>query len=146
MDKTSLARDGATASLCEFLAALRFKDLPAPVADRIEDLFLDWVAKCRAAGIDKPIIPGIMPIQNYAGFKRMTSMFIRLAVPCLPLFLGLGRGWTIMCHTFASLSLTWVCGPPATQPSARPWCRPRLMRRSSPSRCAALAFPAAASL
>ena len=37
------------------------------------DVFLKWVDQCRAAGITCPIIPGIMPIQNYTGFKRMTS-------------------------------------------------------------------------
>lgn len=36
-------------------------------------LFLQWRAKCRDAGMKCPIIPGIMPIQNYNGFQRMTS-------------------------------------------------------------------------
>lgn len=44
------------------------------------DVFLEWTAKCRKAGITCPIIPGIMPIQNYNGFKRMTS-FCKTAVP-----------------------------------------------------------------
>ncbi|CAI5729819.1 unnamed protein product [Peronospora destructor] len=35
---------------------------------------------CRAAGITVPIIPGIMPIQNYGGFERMTS-FCKTFVP-----------------------------------------------------------------
>ena len=34
------------------------------------DIFLEWVAKCRAIGITVPIIPGIMPIQTYAAFMR----------------------------------------------------------------------------
>jgi methylenetetrahydrofolate reductase (NADPH) len=38
------------------------------------DLFLGWVDQCRKIGITCPILPGIMPIQNYAGFKRMTSL------------------------------------------------------------------------
>lgn len=38
------------------------------------DLYLKWVADCRAIGITCPIIPGIMPIQTYAGFNRMTTM------------------------------------------------------------------------
>lgn len=42
--------------------------------------FLAWVKKCRQAGIVCPIIPGIMPIQNYTSFKRMTS-FCRTDVP-----------------------------------------------------------------
>lgn len=44
------------------------------------DVFLEWVKRCRAAGITCPIVPGIMPIQNYNGFKRMTS-FCRTRVP-----------------------------------------------------------------
>lgn len=34
------------------------------------DNFLDWVGKCRARGINVPIIPGIMPIQTHAAFLR----------------------------------------------------------------------------
>lgn len=34
------------------------------------DNFLNWVQKCRDAGIDVPIIPGIMPISTYASFLR----------------------------------------------------------------------------
>jgi methylenetetrahydrofolate reductase (NADPH) len=44
------------------------------------ELYLVWVEKCRALGIKIPIIPGIMPIQNYNGFKRMTG-FCKTAVP-----------------------------------------------------------------
>ncbi|KAJ2871516.1 methylenetetrahydrofolate reductase (NAD(P)H) met13, partial [Coemansia asiatica] len=44
------------------------------------DNFLAWVDKCRAAGITIPILPGIMPIQNYGGFKRMTDL-CRISVP-----------------------------------------------------------------
>lgn len=38
------------------------------------DKFLDFVKKCRLAGINVPIIPGIMPIHTYAGFNRMTTL------------------------------------------------------------------------
>lgn len=38
------------------------------------DLFIKFVKDCRAIGIDCPIIPGMMPIQTYAGFKRMTTL------------------------------------------------------------------------
>ncbi|KAJ2552138.1 methylenetetrahydrofolate reductase (NAD(P)H) met13 [Coemansia sp. RSA 1933] len=44
------------------------------------DNFLAWVKKCRDAGITMPILPGIMPIQNYGGFKRMTDL-CRIKVP-----------------------------------------------------------------
>ena len=37
------------------------------------DIFLKFVADCRAIGISQPIVPGIMPIVTYAGFKRMTG-------------------------------------------------------------------------
>ncbi|KAJ1735400.1 methylenetetrahydrofolate reductase (NAD(P)H) met13 [Coemansia biformis] len=44
------------------------------------DGFLEWMAKCRQAGVTMPILPGIMPIQNYAGFKRMAEL-CRISVP-----------------------------------------------------------------
>jgi methylenetetrahydrofolate reductase (NADPH) len=44
------------------------------------DLFVGFVTRCREIGIRCPIIPGIMPIQDYAGFKRMTG-FCKTAVP-----------------------------------------------------------------
>lgn len=44
------------------------------------DLYLEWVKKIRAIGITVPVVPGIMPIQNYNGFIRMTS-FCKTAVP-----------------------------------------------------------------
>lgn len=37
------------------------------------DIFLDWVKKCREAGITIPIIPGIMPIHTYAAFIRRVN-------------------------------------------------------------------------
>lgn len=37
-------------------------------------LFSKFVDDCRAYGINVPIMPGIMLIQSYNGFKRMTSM------------------------------------------------------------------------
>ncbi|EPS96830.1 hypothetical protein FOMPIDRAFT_1167087 [Fomitopsis schrenkii] len=38
------------------------------------DSFLAWVGKVRQKGITVPIIPGIMPIQTYASFLRMTKL------------------------------------------------------------------------
>jgi methylenetetrahydrofolate reductase (NADPH) len=37
-------------------------------------IFLEFVEDCRKIGITCPIIPGIMPIHTYAGFKRMVSL------------------------------------------------------------------------
>lgn len=36
-------------------------------------VFDTFVANCRAAGIKIPIVPGIMCVSNYGGFKRMTT-------------------------------------------------------------------------
>lgn len=44
------------------------------------DGFLEFVRKCRSLGINVPILPGILPIQNYGGFKRMTG-FCKTKVP-----------------------------------------------------------------
>ena len=38
------------------------------------DYFINYVSKCREMGITVPILPGIMPIQSYGGFKRMTTL------------------------------------------------------------------------
>ena len=38
------------------------------------DLYFDFVDKARAAGIEIPIIPGIMPIAGYEQIKRITKM------------------------------------------------------------------------
>jgi methylenetetrahydrofolate reductase (NADPH) len=38
------------------------------------ELYFDFVDDARAAGIDSPIIPGIMPITNYGQIKRFTEM------------------------------------------------------------------------
>ena len=37
------------------------------------DIFLDWVGRVRAKGIDAPIVPGIMPIQTHAAFLRRAN-------------------------------------------------------------------------
>jgi methylenetetrahydrofolate reductase (NADPH) len=44
------------------------------------DAYLQFVKDCRSVGIYVPILPGIMPIANYAGFKRMTA-FCKTRVP-----------------------------------------------------------------
>lgn len=38
------------------------------------DVFVHWYSSCRQAGITIPIIPGIMPIQNYSSFRRMVNL------------------------------------------------------------------------
>lgn len=44
------------------------------------DLFLNYVKQCREYGIACPILPGIMPIQSYNSFVRMTE-YCGIAVP-----------------------------------------------------------------
>jgi methylenetetrahydrofolate reductase (NADPH) len=36
-------------------------------------VFIDFVTRARQAGIKCPIVPGMMPIQSYSSFQRMTS-------------------------------------------------------------------------
>jgi methylenetetrahydrofolate reductase (NADPH) len=44
------------------------------------DHFLDWVRRCREAGITVPILPGIMPISTYAAFMRRCN-WVKCKVP-----------------------------------------------------------------
>lgn len=44
------------------------------------DCFLKFVKRCRDDGINVPILPGILPIQNYRGFQKMTG-FCKTKVP-----------------------------------------------------------------
>jgi methylenetetrahydrofolate reductase (NADPH) len=38
------------------------------------EVYGSYVTACRAAGITVPIIPGLMLINSYAGFLRMTGV------------------------------------------------------------------------
>ena len=44
------------------------------------DVFIQFHKDCRAAGINCPIIPGIMLVTKYGGFKRMCG-FCKTRVP-----------------------------------------------------------------
>ncbi|WAQ92411.1 hypothetical protein PtA15_16A319 [Puccinia triticina] len=44
------------------------------------DIFVVWVTEIQTAGITVPVIPGLMPIQSWAQFKRVTN-FINTVVP-----------------------------------------------------------------
>lgn len=44
------------------------------------DCFLAFVRDCRDEGIAVPILPGLMPLMTYGGFKRMTA-FCKTRVP-----------------------------------------------------------------
>jgi methylenetetrahydrofolate reductase (NADPH) len=43
-------------------------------------VFLEYQSQCRKVGISCPVIPGIMPIQSYSSFKKMT-FFCQTKVP-----------------------------------------------------------------
>ena len=43
-------------------------------------VFETFVAECRARGIHAPILPGVMPLGAYGGFKRMTG-FCKTRIP-----------------------------------------------------------------
>ena len=47
------------------------------------ELYFDFVREARAAGIDVPIIPGIIPVTNYAQIKRFTE---RICASIPPLY------------------------------------------------------------
>ena len=44
-----------TEHLCQFLAAVQYKDLPDYLVRRTEDLFLDWFASALAGKSGKPV-------------------------------------------------------------------------------------------
>lgn len=44
------------------------------------DIFINWVRQIRAAGITVPVVPGLMPIQSWTQFKRVTN-FNKTIVP-----------------------------------------------------------------
>ncbi|KAH9846259.1 methylenetetrahydrofolate reduct [Lenzites betulinus] len=44
------------------------------------DMFVEWVQAARAAGINIPIVPGIMPVQTWNGFQKATSL-AKITVP-----------------------------------------------------------------
>ncbi|RWV87456.1 hypothetical protein GW17_00050543 [Ensete ventricosum] len=50
------------------------------------DTFLKFVNDCHQIGITCPIVPGIMPINNYKGFLRMTG-FCKTKVSTVVLYL-----------------------------------------------------------
>ncbi|MEM1072233.1 MAG: methylenetetrahydrofolate reductase [NAD(P)H] [Planctomycetota bacterium] len=52
--------------------------------------FFDFVERCRLAGIDIPIIAGIMPVTSLAGMKRMSSLALGARFPA-PLLRAVDR-------------------------------------------------------
>ncbi|KAJ2701686.1 methylenetetrahydrofolate reductase 1 [Coemansia sp. IMI 209128] len=38
------------------------------------DVFIEWLRKCRAIGIDCPVIPGVLPVQSYQSFRRLVHL------------------------------------------------------------------------
>ncbi|CAG8541775.1 10357_t:CDS:10, partial [Acaulospora colombiana] len=44
------------------------------------DSFVEWEKECREIGITVPILPGIMPIQGYNSFRRITNL-CKISIP-----------------------------------------------------------------
>lgn len=74
--------DAAYAKEMEYLASKVAAGADVIITQMVfdADVYATFVRDCRAAGITVPIIPGIMCINNYGGFQRMTS-FCRSRVP-----------------------------------------------------------------
>src|SRR5947209_11622740 len=78
----------ATATLASFLAKLSFDDLPQPVVDRTEDLFLDWVGSVLAGRGARPVTilecfaatmgPQDGPSEILTSRRRTTPLFAAL--------------------------------------------------------------------
>lgn len=52
--------------------------------------YLDWLARCRLAGIDVPILAGIMPVTTINGLRRMSSLAAGAVFPA-PLLRAIER-------------------------------------------------------
>ena len=60
MDQTEVnplaAAGNETQTLCEFLAGLRYEQLPTDVVSRTEDFFLDWLGSGLAGKGSRPVL------------------------------------------------------------------------------------------
>ena len=81
-DGVYVCRDAAYAAELAYLKAKVDAGADVIITQMFFDseVFLQFVRDCRAAGITVPIMPGIMLIQNYGGFKRMVG-FCKSRVP-----------------------------------------------------------------
>lgn len=52
--------------------------------------FLDWLARCRLAGIEIPVLAGIMPVTSTAGLRRMSTLAAGTVFPA-PLLRAIDR-------------------------------------------------------
>ena len=52
--------------------------------------FLDWLARCRLAGIEIPVLAGIMPVTSIAGLRRMSTLAAGTVFPA-PLLRAIDR-------------------------------------------------------
>ena len=55
------------------------------------DAFLRFVDEVRRAGIDIPILPGVMPVTNFKGLQRMAAPAASTSPPGSP---ACSTGWT----------------------------------------------------
>lgn len=80
------------------------------------DGFLAWEKQCRAQGIVCPIIPGIMPIQSYNGFRRITNL-AKVLVPASvqealePIKVREYASWRVWLYTCTAHHLTIIVRP-----------------------------------
>jgi 2-methylcitrate dehydratase PrpD len=77
-----------TQALCEFVARVRYEDLPEAVVARTEDLFLDWIASALAGKGARPVValerfadamgPAAGPAEILVSRKRSSPYFAAL--------------------------------------------------------------------
>ena len=80
--------------------------------------YYDFVDRARAAGVDVPIIPGIMPITNARQIQRVTSLCkARSPTACAP---SSTRAPTTRTPRRPSASPTPRCSAPTCSPTVRP--------------------------
>lgn len=69
--------------------------------------YLDWLARCRLAGIDVPVLAGIMPVTSVNGLRRMSSLAAGAVFPA-PLLRAIERAEDGDDEAIADIGVHWA--------------------------------------